>query len=668
MAYNTTSYESFYGGGPSSLSPDYGNFTGYRMSAAQLGFPGSIQTANQLGETVNAIKHGTKAFEVSMLTSDVAETIPKQHFAEMKALMKLSGVKPSVHGPMIDAAGFDEKGNWGNGFGREDAERRMFDTLEKASLLDSNGNVPVVFHSSAGTPGAEFRPGKKEWGEEENVMQRGAMINRETGAAQAIKREYKLRPEHPELLEKEKGPLRDSEGRIMTDSTGRIKTKHFKGRPAGLLFSAESTIGAANLGDWEEKLMGVAQMNKHAEEIMGSAPTNLRGYENAAIGSVEKKEIFEIDAEGRPIKKLPWFDSGEKEGQAQAYSQIRKAGLFLENAELSFKGAFHQAYKYGDDNQKKALKALSTDYAKKLKASSEVLDLGGGHGGLNILGPANRSHLITESLNELRKITDPERGGKIPEVYQESNAFAMDKAAETFGNLAKKSYDKLGGKKAPVLAIEPFHPGAGLFETKDMKKLVEKSRDIFSKQLVEEKGLSKKEADKIAESKIGVTWDVGHINMIKKYGFTDKDVIKQTKLIAPMVKHVHLTDNFGYADTHLAPGMGNVPIKGILEELEKTGRLDEMRKITEAGAFVQHFKKSPHALTMAAFGSPIYGMKSAPYWNQVMDVQGSYFGGYGTINPSQHHSMYGSGFTTMPIELGGQMPGGQSRFGGAPMA
>ena len=43
-----------------------------------------------------------------------------------------------------------------------------------------------------------------------------------------------------------------------------------------------------------------------------------------------------------------------------------------------------------------------------------------------------------------------------------------------------------------------------------------------------------------------------------------------------MVKHLHLTDNFGYADTHLPPGMGNVPIKGMLinsvkEPLEQMG-------------------------------------------------------------------------------------------------
>ena len=156
--------------------------------------------------------------------------------------------------------------------------------------------------------------------------------------------------------------------------------------------------------------------------------------------------------------------------------------------------------------------------------------------------------------------------------------------------------------------------------------------------------------------------------MLRKTGFNEKDLIEETKKIAPLVKHVHLTDNFGYSDSHLAPGMGNVPIKKILKELEKTGRLDEMRKIVEAGGFVQHFKQSPHSWTLQAMGSPIYGMKEGPSWNHSVVPSGGYFGGYGTLNPQQHHSIYGAGFTTMPVELGGQMQGGQSRFDGAPMA
>lgn len=648
MAYKKKSYESFYGGGVSSLSPNYGNFVGYRMSADALGFPGSPQTANQLGQTVDALKQGVKAFEVSLLVPDTTEVIPKQHFKEMRALMKLSGVKPSVHGPMIDAAGFDEKGNWGNEVGRVDNERRMFDTIQKAALLDNKGNVPVVFHSSAGAPGAEFRPGKKEWGEEEKVMQRGAVINRETGETRAIKREYKFRPEHPDLLE---------EGEV-------------EGAPAGRLFPAEESVDSINLGVWEDKLTSVAQMNKHAEDIIGSAPMNLGEYYKDAYVS-DSGEVFQISDDGS-VKSLPPFDSvvdenGNKvSGQKASYEKIRKAGLFLENADLTFKGAFHTAYKYGTPEQKKKLKKMAEEYRKEFEKEKIYFNKGG-EKLVNVWAPVKKQRLLDKYVEELKEMTDPHYGEKVPEIFQESTKFAIDKASETFGNLAMKSYEKFGDK-APVIAVENMFQGFAFSRAEDLKPLIEKSRDKFVEKLVKEKGMNKKKAEKIAEKHLGVTWDVGHLNLMKKKGFGDEDIIEQTKKIAPMVKHVHLTDNFGFGDSHLPPGMGNVPLKEILKALEKRGDLKGMRKIVEAGAFVQHFKKSPHPWTMSALGSGIYGMKNAPYWNQVKDIQGGYFGGYGTINPQTHHQYFGAGFTTMPVELGGQMVGGQSRFGGTPMA
>jgi len=644
MVYEAT--ESFYGGGESSLDSNYGNFTGYRMNASQLGFSGNPQTANQIGDTINAIKQGVKVFEVMGLVPDTGETIPTQHFHEMRALMKLTGVKPSFHGPLIDPAGFGEKG-WDGDYGRTENERRMFNAIENAHILDPTGNIPVVFHSSNGTPGAEWRQGDKNKGEKKFIMEKGSAVNKETGQIMGLKREYKFRPEAPHLLEK-----------------GQVE-----GAPAGILFSVEGSINSANLGEWDNKLVEVGQMSKQAEEIIGSAPLNLVEYKNAVIDTKNKK-IFEINKSGNAIKELPWFNDANQEA---SYNKMRKAGLFLENAELSFKSAFHQAYKYGTPEQKKELKKLSKNYRDKLDGIGtdnlpvgEIIGRDGGGNISPIWNPIIRKDILDKSLNEIKRITDEQT----PQVFEESEKFAMGKAAETFGNLAMKSYKEFG-TTAPIIAVENMFRGHAFSRAEDMKNLIKSSRENFTNQLVEEKGMDKSKAKKIAEKHLGVTWDIGHLNMMKKGGFTDKDIIEQTKEIAKdktMVKHIHLTDNFGYADTHLPLGMGNVPIKGILEELEKTGRLGEMRKIVEAGGFVQHFKKSPHSLALSAIGSPIYGMKEGPAWNQVMDIQGSYFGGYGSINPQQHHSMYGAGFTTMPVELGGQMQGNQSRFGGTPMA
>jgi len=347
--------------------------------------------------------------------------------------------------------------------------------------LDNKGNVPVVFHSSAGAPGAEYRPGKKEWGEEEKVMQRGAAINQETGQAIQLKREWKFRPEAPELLEQGG----DYE-RVGND----IRFNPVEGRHPGVLFDSEGTVGAANRGEWENKLTEVAQMSKHAEEIMGAAAINLPEYRNAFINNEE--EIFGV--EGGQLKSMEPFD--KETGQMGSYNKIRRADMFLENADLSFKGAFHQAYKYGSPEQKKALKVLAVEYKKGMDSLPDEISTQKGKL-VSIWGPVNKNDVINNSLLKLKGLTNgrKDEGFGIPEVFKESNAFAMDQAAVTFGNLAMKSYDELGKDKAPMIAVEPVRPGWGLFETEHLKELVEKSRGNFAKKLMDEKGVGKKEAE-----------------------------------------------------------------------------------------------------------------------------------------------------------------------------
>ncbi|MFA5060841.1 MAG: TIM barrel protein [Candidatus Pacearchaeota archaeon] len=644
-----TGYESFYGGAISSLEPDFGEyFIGYKnLNPAQIGFPGSAMTANQLTETVNAIKQGVKAFEVTLAdVQDVSQTIPKQHFKEMRALMKLSGVKPSVHGPILDSAGFTERG-WGGETIRELNERRMLDSLEKAYEIDPSGKMPVVLHASNGTPGAEYVPDKK--GEEGIRKTKSTMINLETNQIVPIEEEYKFYPKHPE---------------------------HLKEGSKGYYHDIKQQIDAANNTEWENKLTDLATFNKHADEVIGPAPVILKDdYENAFIDRKTNK-WYKIEG-GKEKEVTPVFELSEEEdfGKRRAFKKLKDADIFLDNVQLNFNSAFHKAYKYGSEKQKEELRELAEDYSKNIKNLEE-------NGRVPVFAPLVKRELLDGAINRLSEITTP-RGVKgpdgktreipgtgAPKIFKEVEEFAMDKTVDTFGNLAIKSYDKFQ-EKAPILAIENWIPGTAYSRAEDLKKVIEKSREKFRDYLIDEKGMKKKDAEKLAEEKIGVTWDVGHLNVMRKQGFTEKDILEETKKIRPYVRHIHLTDNFGFNDSHLPPGMGNVPIKKILEELEKNERFSEMRKIVEAPNFVQHFKKSPHPFVLSAFGSPIYGMKAGYSWNQVQDVVGSYFGGYGTINPQQHHSLYGAGFTTLPVELGGAMPGtqqGQSRFGGTPMA
>jgi hypothetical protein len=257
------------------------------------------------------------------------------------------------------------------------------------------------------------------------------------------------------------------------------------------------------------------------------------------------------------------------------------------------------------------------------------------------------------------------RNEKLPEpqVYRPIEDFAKEKAAETLGNAAFHGFKKFG-TTAPIVSVENLFPGMAFSRGGQMKELIEESRKKFIEKAKKE-GYSTSEAADVAQKIIGATWDVGHLNILRKEGFKEEDIVKETEAIAKYVKHVHLTDNFGYSDSHLPPGMGNVPIKEIMEKLEKAGFSG--KGIVEAGGFVQHFKVSPMPYVLEAFGSPLYPMLAQPTWNQIQGTYGNYFAFPSSYFPEQHFSLYGGGFSTLPQELGGQVPGKASRATGTPM-
>ena len=655
------SSESMYHGGDSSFEPgdtsdEFSNYTGFsNLKGAQIGFPGSPFTGNQLSETINAIKQGTKVFEVTMLgpaMKDADQAIPTQHFHEIRALMKLTGVKPSLHGPLMDAAGFGQ-GGWGGEQERSNNERRMFDAIEKAHILDPQDNLPVVFHTgNSGGYSSGYVPDKSDKDDKtKDKLVELPVINLETKQAlKPLEIKHKFHAHSPKSLKENKGK--------------------------GSIWTLKGQLNSMNGGEWENSMTELATFSKHAEEIIGDSP-------------IYFKKQSKINEDGKLVSSGPNWENAEIKGgklydretneelpgltsqQNQSHERIHDADIFLKNVQLHFDTMFHKAYKYGTDEQKKELKKLSKDYSKDMDKLIRKEDgtLGKGH---LLLSPIHKKEALGKAINKLRLLTSGDLGEEYdaPQVYVNATDFAMKKATKTFGNLAIESYKKFG-ETAPTLAIENIFEGLGFSRAEDHIKLIKDSRKRFVKHLVNEEGVNEKQAKKIAKDRIGATWDMGHINMAKSKGFGDEYVEEQTKKIAKYVKHVHVTDNFGFSDSHLAPGMGNVPIKKVLEQLEKHGEIDKMKMIVEAGGFVEHMKKSPHPFSLTAFGSRISGGGTdgtSPAWNEALATHGHYFGGYGTTNPEVHHGLYGSGFTTMPLEFGGQMPGNQSRFGGAPMA
>ncbi len=232
---------------------------------------------------------------------------------------------------------------------------------------------------------------------------------------------------------------------------------------------------------------------------------------------------------------------------------------------------------------------------------------------------------------------------------------------------------KTGDPTNPVtVAIEHIFPERFGGHLEELKWIVKKSRermvDLLTKpeieygasmaptEIDEEKlrkgvmqpnpyymGVSRDEAEKLAERHIKATLDTGHINLWRKYwqedprktreqneGAFKKWVLDQVESLAKekMVGNVHLADNFGYHDDHLAPGQGNSPIKEIMSILKKYGY--QKAVTVEPGADASTDLSDFHGLmkTWRFFGSPVYGMgfRGAGVPQTWSDVQYSFFG------------------------------------------
>lgn len=415
---------------------------------------------------------------------------------------------------------------------------------------------------------------------------------------------------------------------VLDKTSGQIATalspeeRMYLGRENPEKYSAEKMLDIANDSQWRKEIDNVQYQKESADRILTNIPLEMTEIYYGVLSN-------KIDYNSLP------------EPQKNLLKDLEIGQLHLQDAHSALNGVFEKAYKYGNEEQKKELLKISKSFGDALK------EVGG--------NPVFQSRLIQDTAERLRDFN--------PNTLVRVEDFALEKASETLSNVALHAYEtaKKEKKIAPIISVENLYQGMALSQAEDMSKLINKTREDFVKKAVG-KGISEGEAKKQAEQMIGVTFDVGHLNMSKKHGWQDEDLKKEAEALSKYVKHVHLTDNFGYADVHLPIGMGNVPIKELMDALGDSGQ--RARKINEIGGWVNAFKTSPFPQLLQAAGSPIYSSANGPYWSQSLGFQQSYSGGYGQMLPDTHYSMFGAGFSQLPVELGGSTGKTGGRMGG----
>jgi len=614
------------------ISPTYYTppISGYQRSLGSIGSSLDPRTANQLGAVNMALNPGAKNIEVQGTMAQSWESVPDPHLDEIRRLAKHGGSELSLHAPIVEASGIGEGGFTEDK--RIASEKQIESAYLRGHKLNPDGNISVTVHSTAELP--DLRPharvGKE--GERETIEQGLYVVNEESGQINMIRPEKRYFPEPGEKFTGEE-----------------------------IKFEANKELDRRNEEQWTETLSGVNRYAEFGEDTLNRVRRDI-AY------SRPEEERGKIKRED--IDKVMYSISKAMSGNTDEIDKLKKEGIFDEDtfnevekgithSQIYFRDSYRNMKQLFDrawnntksDADKEKLKKFA-NWAKSFVEEGKIQT-----------DPAKLKQLgevVDRGLKTLAKLDDT------PKMWKPLDVFAIEKSSQTFANVAEAGWKKFGNT-APILNIENAPANQALSSGEDLKKLVEKSREQLAENLQKNQHMSKSDAERTAKKLIGATWDVGHINMLKKKGYTDKEIVKQTEMIAPFVKHVHLSDNFGMDHTELPMGMGNVPLKEIMDKLKKAGY--KGKEIIEAGNwwqfFAEHGGGNPFKPSIEAFDSPIYAMAYGPSWSQTGGF-GAYYSGGGPINPSVHHNLYGAGFQNMPVELGGEIPGDRGRFAGSP--
>lgn len=210
-----------------------------------------------------------------------------------------------------------------------------------------------------------------------------------------------------------------------------------------------------------------------------------------------------------------------------------------------------------------------------------------------------------------------------------ADQFAIGQSAQSMGDLGvytwemnerakkKQGISNFNLKNDLYLAPENLFPEMYGAHPEELKTLVLKGREEMAKQLQSRYHMNKEKANELAKKHIKATFDIGHINVWRKY-FKSKEgesleerdkrfdgwVLKKTKelLDQGIIGHIHVSDNFGFDDEHLTAGDGNAPIKQFIAQAKKMG-FSEF--IIESGSF-NPMTSMPD--TWMHFDSPVYGL------------------------------------------------------------
>ncbi|MBW2978242.1 sugar phosphate isomerase/epimerase [Candidatus Woesearchaeota archaeon] len=626
-------------------------------NALEIAFPGAVRGTRQ-------------AHTPGMYGEDQREA--------MRELAKINEVKLTTHASygIMGLAGMDQQGN----FSKEqrklavDEIKRAVefaaDTALGGSVVVHTGEFqrPISEEAWAKNPDGTFKfLGHKE--EPERAIIR--VVDDRTGQViQQVRKNQKVaRPIWNKYEERNKEYWDEKSGKSYTDANG-------------------NKVNSGDYIDYEGNKIDIKNRVPVYDTTTGRFKVELYEWKDF-IREAEERNKIKSQELGIPVEQLSEYERMLPE------EAFLKATLETnEGHSRGWAGYYAQGFDKAKENLAKLRKSL--EYYKKVEAATPEEDMWklrrrfGEETGLVPPEYKLPSEILEEQLTSAGRRMEFEHQASTSQQQQAEDSFETQQHVLSARKYALKesfrSYAESGihamdttrskGLEKPVfVTMENIFPESYGSHPDELKNLVLESRETMAEMLHEKRNVSMEEARQLAETHIKATLDTGHLNTWRKYWQNDSNkslkendddfkqwLLQKTEELAKeqIIGNVHLADNYGYQDDHLAPGMGTTPVKEMTAILRKYGYKGALTvepgadASTDLGDFWGLMK------TWRLFGSPVYGAHG-PVSRSVLDspkpswadIQYSYFGQtkppyyvFGPYSPSQDWTLW----TQVPLE------------------
>ena len=471
----------------------------------------------------------------------------KPHREAIREMARLNKVALSTHATTRTGslAGITERGysDEARAFALEEINR----AIDFAADVQEGGPIVVHLGEYVRPIAGKFKEFERFEDEEKNSIVQ--FIDRNTGQVQQMRKDEKTYWPEMEIDEKTGMFKRDKWGSFIPkydEKTGQYNVKPLTDEDAGRIQKYWKSEYNKDITVEQAKLFAKLEAQKRNAEAWAQQHSQRVGSELKDLEMLKKlKEDM--------VERWDSLDDYQKERWKQHVIQVAPR----EASELS------QSERHSMD----ALQVIDRQIQGKESSLKYNRDVS--------------SRYQEEAANIRDQIGDKENDPRIMPI----EGYALKKTAQTIaeaGMFAMRKTKQNHLKKPLFISPENIFPESYGGHPDELREVIHESRKAMEKMLVRTGQAPNDEAaKKLAQEHIKATFDIAHANVWRKYykgdpkNF-DKWLIGKVEELAKegLIGHLHVVDNLGYNDEHLAPGEGNTPIKEFVSKMKEYGVTD----------------------------------------------------------------------------------------------